>query len=266
MLILFCFVCSVALGQSDTVMSGVNYFYYYGDSVSNGWLEKKTGFNYSKLKTWTGKYIAFYKNGTLRATGQIESDCRSGHWITYYQNGQKESEGVYDKKYREVGKWEYYFENGTFKGLVIYKKVRTLRWEYKPFSNSGNRVHSEFHLTGIIYRRWMTPVDSSVEYYPNGQLRCKLHYTKKGKWDGKCIYYYDNGQIQREETYSNSNIITIRIFCKNGNLYEIINYKNPSEGYNMKDMETGNCDLMDYIYGTLEFNNTGNPKIIRAKF
>lgn len=38
-----------------------------------------------------------------------------GLWKYYYENGQLEEEGSYEKGYNRVGLWKYYHENGELK-------------------------------------------------------------------------------------------------------------------------------------------------------
>ena len=40
------------------------------------------------------------------------------------------------------------------------------------------------------------------EYYANGQLQASLSLDSMGKYNGPCKYYYENGQIKSEGTYS----------------------------------------------------------------
>jgi antitoxin component YwqK of YwqJK toxin-antitoxin module len=40
------------------------------------------------------------------------------------------------------------------------------------------------------------------EYFANGQLKASLPLDNMGKYNGHCKYYYENGQIKSEGTYS----------------------------------------------------------------
>ncbi len=57
-----------------------------------------------------------YPNGKTKAAGYarrsgIESYKKHGHWVTYHENGQKESEGYYDVG-QQTGEWTYWDEGG----------------------------------------------------------------------------------------------------------------------------------------------------------
>ncbi len=57
-----------------------------------------------------------YSNGTTRATGYarrigVESYKKHGHWVTYHENGEKESEGFYDRG-EKTGEWLYWDVSG----------------------------------------------------------------------------------------------------------------------------------------------------------
>jgi len=42
-----------------------------------------------------------------------------GPWVSYYDNGQKKEEGMYNNG-REVGKWTFYNEDGSVKKIKEY--------------------------------------------------------------------------------------------------------------------------------------------------
>lgn len=60
--------------------------------------------------------IEKYPNGQVRAEGYarrsgVENYKRHGHWVTYHENGKKESEGFYERG-EKTGAWSYWDSNG----------------------------------------------------------------------------------------------------------------------------------------------------------
>lgn len=90
---------------------------------------------------------------------------------TYYQNGQKKTQGNIDGKMK-VGEWTYFHDNGKVMREGIYKE-------------------------GHLYGNWN-------EYYKNGQLKSSGNYgirggeaVKHGEW----TWYHKNGAKKMEGTY-----------------------------------------------------------------
>lgn len=57
-----------------------------------------------------------YPSGAMKAQGYVrragvEAYKRQGHWVTFHEHGQKESEGDYDRGEKK-GDWHYWDEQG----------------------------------------------------------------------------------------------------------------------------------------------------------
>jgi antitoxin component YwqK of YwqJK toxin-antitoxin module len=57
-----------------------------------------------------------YPGGAVRAEGYLQRVGigvyrRHGHWVTFHENGQKASEGLYEKG-EKTGQWRYWDEDG----------------------------------------------------------------------------------------------------------------------------------------------------------
>jgi len=64
--------------------------------------------------------ISTYQDGVKRSEGYLKTiDVNDGHWTNWYQNGQKESEGVY-KDGRKEGLWTLWDDNGKKNSEVEY--------------------------------------------------------------------------------------------------------------------------------------------------
>lgn len=90
---------------------------------------------------------------------------------TYYENGQKKTQGNIDGN-KKVGEWTYYHDNGKVMRQGLYKD-------------------------GHVYGPW-------EEYYKSGQLKSKGGYgiqgdesVKHGEW----VWYHKNGAMKMKGTY-----------------------------------------------------------------
>ena len=72
----------------------------------------------------------FYPDGQLRMTGEFKNNKKEGHWISYYDNGNKWSEGFYKAGINE-GKTTTWHENGEKYYEGYYKKgERAGTWKF----------------------------------------------------------------------------------------------------------------------------------------
>ena len=67
---------------------------------------------------YTGR-CSIFSEGKLSGIQQYKDGLDHGKWIFYYQNGNKETEGIFNNGKR-VGKWKYYFDNKSLRRVSIY--------------------------------------------------------------------------------------------------------------------------------------------------
>ena len=97
----------------------------YYDSDWNEIKKAKKAVFYRKLyqisdDTWQAK--DYFKTGELQMTGQYvtnEAKLKKGTFTYYYFNGQIKSTGSYINN-KEVGEWQFFYENGKLKRKAIY--------------------------------------------------------------------------------------------------------------------------------------------------
>jgi antitoxin component YwqK of YwqJK toxin-antitoxin module len=75
-------------------------------------------------------YVKYFNNGRISEEGyriKVYYDrehyewWQIGNFVSYYNNGNKFSEGAYDQKQRHEGRWTYYHEDGSIKEIVEYE-------------------------------------------------------------------------------------------------------------------------------------------------
>lgn len=61
-------------------------------------------------------HVERFANGKPRVTGYVKRDGvtyhRTGRWVTFHANGQKASEGFYDRDVKTPGTWQYWDDAG----------------------------------------------------------------------------------------------------------------------------------------------------------
>ncbi len=129
----------------------------------------------------------YYLNDTLQMTGNLKSktsEIRHGHFVYYYENGKKQSEGDYSND-KKVGVWSGWHENGELK--------------YK-----GN------YLIGALDGVWQY-------WHENGQKKAEgkfLNNAETGLW----VYWNDKGKLKSEEEYIGKNMVSIKGYSDNGKM------------------------------------------------
>lgn len=59
-----------------------------------------------------GKYVMYYKTGSIKAKGKYLNDKREGEWIFFHENGNIALKKNFSKGV-QVGEWIYYNPDGT---------------------------------------------------------------------------------------------------------------------------------------------------------
>jgi len=136
------------------------------------------------LKSRHGHFIYYYENGQKSSEGQYLNDKREGVWCTWYENGQKKSEGKYIADNYE-GMWEYWHENGQKRSEGKYlKDEKDGLWQYWY---SGGKMECEETLKkGLLI--------SGIGYFDNGNMSYKGSYSD-GKSHGEWTYGNFTGRV-----------------------------------------------------------------------
>lgn len=189
------------------------------------------------LRQGTSK--SYRKNGKLKEVRTFKDNKKTGPYIYYYENGDRE-EGTYEDGVEE-GPYVYYYENGNRKestyingkqqGLFIFDyadgrrlevtfKDDKLEGSYKKYYKSGNLEEESFYknnkLDGIqtlyfdneqlIKNQVINYSNGSIDglyerYYENGQLKKKASVNSNEKYFGNYKEYYENGQLKIDSNY-----------------------------------------------------------------
>jgi len=174
-------------------------------------------FKSKKFTTKLGHFIYFYENGRKDSEGDYKNNKNEGTWIYWHENGQKKSEGVFRNDLKQ-DKWTYWHDNGQkeSEGLYIDDNEEN-KWEY--WFESGEKLSEGKFLHGRKDGIWKY-------FYKKGQIKtveeykdCKLNFITgyfdngnfkfkgncvKGQSDGEWIYWNVDGRLILKGNYSNN--------------------------------------------------------------
>jgi antitoxin component YwqK of YwqJK toxin-antitoxin module/tetratricopeptide (TPR) repeat protein len=198
---------------------------FYKNGLLNGsweWYNKEgtleemgTYLNDNKFGNWT-----VYNDGgkTLLKQGAYDSAGKeTRHWIYYYTNGVKKSEGEMIKG-SNMGNWKFYSEDGTLKtegpllkglyegeiktyhpsgkleSVAMYERD-TIHGEYISYFENGNVQAKGIKVRGLKNGHWIYNFQSGL---PDGTEEISL-----GVLNGKSVNYYTDGTVKDETIYNN---------------------------------------------------------------
>ncbi|MEQ8242526.1 membrane-binding protein [Fulvivirga sp.] len=175
----------------DEDKSKLKEMFYVRDSVSN---------------ILEGKYLSYYINGNIESEGQFKNNETYGEWNFYYETGKLKMKGVV-KRNSSDGYWEYYYEQGSksMEGEISNQKRRG---EWKIYYESGKLKEKGVFVNNKREGHWN-------EYYEDGQLKGEADYTYD---KGRYIEYYPTGEKKAEGPKSGSRHVGLwKYYYQNGN-------------------------------------------------
>lgn len=123
--------------------------------------------------------IDFFLNGQKQMSGMYSSKNfkkKNGEFIYFYENGQKDSEGIYIKDLRD-GEWKWYFDNGQMSSKELYEKGEIVEFEF--WNEDGSIVEGDFD--GIVLPEFIGGMDAYMSYlienvkYPEKAIRDDIY-------------------------------------------------------------------------------------------
>ena len=160
-----------------------------------------------------GKYISFYENGNKKSEGFYRNDEPTGFWNYYYESGKLKMRGGL-RGNTNYGLWRFYYENGnvSMEG-EIYDGKREGKWNFY-FENGQLKSTGEFR-NGERFGIWNHYYEDKTlkaqafykgetglyrEFYADGKIKME-GFNLNGKSDSLWTYYYENGIKQAEGRY-----------------------------------------------------------------
>jgi antitoxin component YwqK of YwqJK toxin-antitoxin module len=149
-----------------------------------------------------GKYISYYETGQKRSDGNYDNDLQTGFWTTWFENGIKSTEGSNEKGI-QVGVWKFFHPNGIVFQINHYTegKANGVCTEYNDQGRISKKMN---YVNGILNGSFFT-------YFTNGKISSEIVY-KENAANGPFIEYYENGNISVKGTYLNDTTLIHEYF------------------------------------------------------
>lgn len=178
-----------------------------------------------------GKYFSFYENGNKKSEGFYKNNQPTGFWNYYYEGGKLRMRGQLKGK-SNFGLWKYYYENGqvSMEG-EIYDGKREGPW--KLYFENGKEKSSGTFEKGAKTGLWN-------HFYEDGNIKAQVFYKGKlgfyrefysigkaklegyqinGKSDSTWTYFHENGAIEAKGRFKDGRRNGIwTYYFENGNI------------------------------------------------
>lgn len=179
--------------------------------VSNIYEVKNSGF----LKTIKGPYVTWYPNGQKQSESFYkEVGVLDGVFQAWYSNGTPKIKGSYVKG-NKTGDWSEWYENGQLKLQAAYDKGK-LNGAYSRWFENGQQQVIGIYNKDLISGLWIVwnskgEKISEGEYVANKRENLWTYYNAGKKWaegnylgnlqDGQWIYWDDKGNKVKSILY-----------------------------------------------------------------
>lgn len=158
----------------------------------------------------------FYSNGTLKYEGTIWKGYRVNKWKYYYENGTLKMEGNFAGKEADLlevgeqtGEWRYYYPSGKLKAIGFYKKGKK-SGVFKTYNEEdGTLFLEQYYTTGLE-----DDLIRCVFYYKNGNVEKEGTAYERNNWEitGEWKYYDEQGKLKRIEIFDKNDLLEIKEF------------------------------------------------------
>lgn len=145
-----------------------------------------------------GLATTFFSNGQVKSIGNYENGIKIGIWNYYFENGNIESEIIYNLNLKEPQKWIDYYENGMIESKFEYNNQGIPLYHY-DFNEKGDTIYAYYPIDfeELIYEFY--------EHHSNGQLQeiGQQKYTENEGWIkiGIWKWFDENGILNKEINY-----------------------------------------------------------------
>lgn len=158
----------------------------------------------------------FYSNGNLKYEGTIWKGYRVNKWKYYYENGTLKMEGNFAGKEADLlevgeqtGEWRYYYPSGKLKAVGFYKKGKK-NGVFKTYNEEdGTLFLEQYYTTGLE-----DDLIRCVFYYKNGNVEKEGTAYERNNWEitGEWKYYDEQGKLKRIEIFDKNDLIETKEF------------------------------------------------------
>lgn len=158
----------------------------------------------------------FYSNGNIKYEGTIWKGYRVNKWKYYYENGTLKMEGNFAGKEADLlevgeqtGEWRYYYPSGKLKAIGFYKKGKK-NGVFKTYNEKdGTLFLEQYYTTGLE-----DDLIRCVFYYKNGNVEKEGTAYERNNWEitGEWKYYDEQGKLKRIEIFDKNDLLETKEF------------------------------------------------------
>lgn len=158
----------------------------------------------------------FYSNGNIKYEGTIWKGYRVNKWKYYYENGTLKMEGNFAGKEADLlevgeqtGEWRYYYPSGKLKAIGFYKKGKK-NGVFKTYNEEdGTLFLEQYYTTGLE-----DDLIRCVFYYKNGNVEKEGTAYERNNWEitGEWKYYDEQGKLKRIEIFDKNDLLETKEF------------------------------------------------------
>jgi TonB family protein len=161
------------------------------DFYISGKLQMLGSYSDSAQEVKTGHFVYYYENGNKSEEGDYMSGKKQGDWTSWHKNGVEESRGAYEKGERN-GTWTFWDDYAKKTSSGAYKNgEEDGRWNF--WYGNGELRQQGSYKQGKQAGLW-------AGWYRDGGKEYVVR-MKDGSWDGAGQWYFENGQISADEVY-----------------------------------------------------------------
>ncbi|MCC6372811.1 MAG: toxin-antitoxin system YwqK family antitoxin [Bacteroidia bacterium] len=222
----------------------------FGDPYQNGQISSKYTVTSDGLKN--GPYVTFYENGQKRSEGNYEGNKQVGYWITWHDNGNKSSEGSFENGL-QTGEWKFYYSDGKLQQINHFKNDKS-EGIFIDFDKNGIKRREGVSVNGLLNGK-------SIEYFPDGKVSSELTYVDH-RPTGPFIEYYPDGKLRAKGTWRDSALV---------GEYFVFDSLDNSSYVKQFVLADGNPSDTDFIYKNNKltqykiYDKKGNERIVNTK-
>lgn len=163
---------------------------FYAEFNSNGFLSSEKWYENDQLNGPQRTYF----NGNKVREWQIINNKLDGPYMTFFQNGNPDTAGIYIQGFK-ANVWVTYYENGKLKSSTSYNLLGQKEGLQRYYAQDGSII--------VQYSIKDDKLDGKyTEYYKNGGIQLEGNYVN-GLKEGNWFQYDASGQKIKTRKYKN---------------------------------------------------------------
>ena len=177
-----------------------------------------------------GSFVIFYNTGQKKHESHFEENIHKGMSTTYFENGNKETEKLYNDG--ELEKAFKYYPNGIIEAERYYLNLKHEDIQFRMFYDNSqirsltlvNQDYINYFITGEIMSKGNYQNGATKSYFKNGILRF-IGERIDSNWQGITKEWFDTGELKKTCDYTKGLRNRVETYYrKNGEISKIINH------------------------------------------